>query len=181
MTKILLVIVLLIALIPLSSRAADPLQKAAVFGDAEARFKLGSMYYHGDGGMPKDSEKAFKWLTKASEQGHEMATLILATMYLDGEGVEQDAVRSYRLIHAAAWKGLPSAQAILGLYYCDGIGVDKDLSQCAAWYDMAAAQGVEEAKGELMAILETMTPGQIAKATELSKKFWLEIVEKRLE
>lgn len=165
--------------VPLNSLADESLMKSAVFGDARARFELGSRYYHGDNETPKDYKKAFMWLSKASEQGHEMATLILANMYLNGEGVDKDATASYRLIHAAARKGLPSAQAILGLYYCDGIGVDADLSQCCAWYDMAAAQGVEEAKKSLMETVQKMSPEQISKATQISKSLWLKIVEKK--
>ncbi|MBD5355431.1 MAG: SEL1-like repeat protein [Bacteroides sp.] len=31
------------------------------------------MYYKGEGMANKDSEKAYKWLEKASEQGHQKA------------------------------------------------------------------------------------------------------------
>lgn len=164
---------------PMCSLAGDSLKKSAVFGDAEARFQLGSLYYHGDAGVSKDYKKAFMYLTKASEQGHEMATLILANMYLNGQGVEPDATVSYELIHAAAWKGLAGAQAILGLYYCDGIGVEKDISQCCAWYDTAAAQGLLEAQKSLAETVQQMTPAQITKATAISKDIWRKIVKNK--
>lgn len=165
-------------LLPLAASAGESVKKSAIFGDAQAQFELGSRYYHGTSTTPKDYKKAISYLSKASEQGHEMATLILSNMYLNGSGVEKDPAASYRLIHAAAQKGLPNAQAILGTYFCEGIGVKKDISRCCAWYDVAAAQGVDEAKKALAETLQEMTPEEISKATEISKDLWTLIVEK---
>jgi TPR repeat protein len=178
--KIILATLLLFTyfILPVNLSAGESLKKAALFGDANAQFELGSKYFHGDPLTPKNPKKAIKYLSKASEQGHEKATLILSNIYLNGSGIEKDAYASYRLIHAAAWKGLPNAQAVLGVYYCDGIGVEADIVQCCAWYDVSAAQGIEEAKKAIAETIKKMTPAQIKKATELSKDLWFKLVEK---
>ncbi len=176
--KLLFIFMFLCAIFPANLLAGSSLKKAALFGDVNAQFELGSKYFHGDILTPKNPKKAIKYLSKASEQGHEQATLILSNIYLNGYGVEKDAYASCRLIHAAAWKGLPNAQAVLAVYYCDGIGVEKDIVQCCAWYDVAAAQGIEEAKNALAETIREMNPRQITKATEISKELWMKVVGK---
>ena len=77
--------------------------KAAEQGNAEAKFKLGLMYYDGDG-VPQDYAEAMKWYRKAAEQGHAYAQNQLGAMYNDGDGVPKDDVEAY------AWLSLSVAQ-----------------------------------------------------------------------
>ncbi len=48
---------------------AKQITKAAEQGDADAQFRLGTMYYFGRG-VPKDHREAAKWFMKVAEQGH---------------------------------------------------------------------------------------------------------------
>ncbi len=60
-------------------------RKAAEQGHAEAQFKLGAMYFSGDG-VPQDDAGAVKWYRMAAEQGHAEAQADLAYMYENGLG-----------------------------------------------------------------------------------------------
>ena len=76
----------------------DTLRKAAEAGDAEAQFKLGAMYRHGEG-VEQDYEEAIVWFRKAAAQLHAKAQFNLGYLHAMGQGVEQDyqaAVAWYR-------------------------------------------------------------------------------------
>ena len=49
----------------------------------EAQYRLGSLYYHGQG-VPKDLEQAAEWYTKAAEQGDTQAQADQGNMYVHG-------------------------------------------------------------------------------------------------
>ena len=51
---------------------------------------LGSNYFFGSGGIPKDLEKAVYWLTAAAEREDEEAMDLLGFCYENGLGVEED-------------------------------------------------------------------------------------------
>ena len=51
---------------------------------------LGSNYFYGSGGIPKDFEKAVYWLTAAAEREDEEAMDLLGFCYENGLGVEED-------------------------------------------------------------------------------------------
>jgi uncharacterized protein len=53
-------------------------------GDANAQFKLGLMYYNGEG-VPEDDAEAVKWYRKAAEQGLAGAQFNLGVMYAYGK------------------------------------------------------------------------------------------------
>jgi TPR repeat protein len=64
-------------------------RKAAEQGHAEAQFKLGAMYFSGDG-VPRDDAGAVKWYRMAAEQGHAEAQADLDFMLENGLAVPQD-------------------------------------------------------------------------------------------
>ena len=57
--------------------------------DPEAQFKLGIMYYDGEG-VTRDYQQAFTWFKRAADQGHADAQALLGMLYYKGEGVPQD-------------------------------------------------------------------------------------------
>src|SRR5215510_13474653 len=71
------------------SRAATLLRKAAESGNAEAQYRLASIYRSGRG-VPQDELLAFKWMKAAAEQNHRSAQFNVANMYLAGRGVASD-------------------------------------------------------------------------------------------
>ena len=56
-------------------------------------------------GVPQDYKQAFKWYTKAAEQGFSGAQNNLAVMYYEGKGVLQDYVRAHMWYNIASANG----------------------------------------------------------------------------
>lgn len=88
--------------------------KAAERGNADSQFKLGEMFFDGDGETfgwlrKQDYSQAVKWLRKAAEQGNSDAQLWLGLMYANGEGVTEDYIEAYKWTILAAEQGDPNA------------------------------------------------------------------------
>jgi len=66
-------------------------------GDADAQYRLGSMYDYGQGFLQdlQDDVEAVKWYRLAAKQHHVEAQLVLGYRYQRGEGVPRDHVLSY--------------------------------------------------------------------------------------
>ncbi len=80
-------------------------RKAAEQGHAEAQFKLGAMYFSGDGVL-QDDAGAVKWYRMAAEQGHAAAQADLGYMYENGLGVPQDDAEAEKWHWKAAEQGI---------------------------------------------------------------------------
>ena len=63
-------------------------------GDPAAQFKMGALYYHGQG-IAQDDAKAVYWFQKASDQGYASAQAVLGALYYHGTGVAQDNESAY--------------------------------------------------------------------------------------
>ena len=116
--------------------------------DADALYRLGALYRHGNG-VKRDYDEALKWFRLAAALGSDQAQYSLADMYLRGFGVRQDLPTSAKWYTRAAEQGHIQAQLVLGLLYKLGGGVRKNYARAAIWYQRAAAQGHGEAQHEL--------------------------------
>jgi TPR repeat protein len=56
---------------------ADRYSQAAQSGDSEAQFYMGALYSSGVG-RPRSDQDAFRWFSRAADQGHSHAMLVLA-------------------------------------------------------------------------------------------------------
>jgi TPR repeat protein len=126
--------------------------RAADHGDAEAQYKLGVMYYQGEG-VKQDYQKAFFWFEKAAVQGNAEVQALLGVLYVTGEGGDnQDYQKAFSWFEKAAQQGNVDAQAMLGNMYFAGDGVSKDKQKAKEWYKKAADQGDEDAKKKLSSL-----------------------------
>ena len=94
----------------------------------------------GEREMPP-AELGSKALRSAAERGDASAQFIVATRYLDGEGVTQDVTRAAHWYQKAALAGLAPAQYRLATLFERGRGVPKDTATALVWYERAAGQG----------------------------------------
>lgn len=113
---------------------------AAQRGDAAAQFRLGGLYYFGDG-VPQDVGRAAVWYRAAAGQGHSGARFNLGLMYELGRGVAPDGAAAAAWYRLAAEQGNPHAQHNLAVLQRNGRGVPRDLVEAGRWYLRAAAQG----------------------------------------
>lgn len=63
--------------------AVEYFRKAALQGNADGEFGLGTMYAGGEG-VSRDPQEALRWYRLAAGRGHDRAILVLALAYLGG-------------------------------------------------------------------------------------------------
>ena len=62
---------------------------ATEFGDTNAQYNLGRMYFDGDG-VQRDARRGAQWLRLAADKNHMEAQAILGQIYFDGaDGVQR--------------------------------------------------------------------------------------------
>jgi uncharacterized protein len=126
------------------NEGAKWLARATKLGYGPAQRGMGLMFY-----TERQYDKAAELFRQAAEQGDAQAQILLASMYLDGKGVEKDDAEAAKWAKLAGKQGNAYAQALLGSMYYDGKGVAKDDSEAAKWARLAAEQGNSEGQEEL--------------------------------
>ena len=97
----------------------------------------------------RDYEKAAKLWTKAAEKRHWQAMLNLASLYLEGKGVQRDSERGIRLVEELMVMGIPSAYDLMGTFHMNGTGVSQDAARAYAFSSLAAEMGSSSAQAYL--------------------------------
>ncbi|WP_249776936.1 DUF6396 domain-containing protein [Herbaspirillum sp. C9C3] len=93
----------------------------------------------------RDYRKAAILWTKAAEQNHWRAILNLATLHLQGTGVERNSERAVQLVEKAMSLGVPKAFDLMGTYHMNGTGVKQDATRAYAFWAHAANMGSSDA------------------------------------
>ncbi|MBK8161378.1 MAG: sel1 repeat family protein [Rhodospirillaceae bacterium] len=95
---------------------------AANRGEAIGQYKLGLLYYWGNG-VPQDYLAAVTWLRKAAEQGNAEGQFNIGQLFLTGQGVPRDLEKAAKWLRLAAAQGHHKAQASLDRLLGDAPGV----------------------------------------------------------
>jgi TPR repeat protein len=152
------------------TKALGELKILAEKGDASAQFKIGLIYYNGQGTV-RDYVGALDWFKKAALLGHPLAQYNAGYMYEKGEGTPQDFLEATKYYRQAAERGNQLAQFTLGYIYEKGQGVAQDEVQALMWYSLASIQGEAKAKAARNRVTVWMTPAQIAEGQRLAREF----------
>jgi uncharacterized protein len=140
------------------AQASEQLLPLATAGNSLAQYRLGMMYYNGQG-VPEDEKQALYWWKKAAAQGYVEAMFQLGSAYLFGSNTAKfvpDPDREAAIWYfQAASAGHAEAQYHLGLLFLAGKGVFENHQEAARWMKKAAAQGHPEAKKALSSIEPT--------------------------
>lgn len=137
------------------AQAAQSLTRLAEGGNAVAQYRLGSLYYHGQG-VPEDETMAIFWWKKAAAHGNSEAMFQIANAYLFGSQAARHVSDPDR--EAAIWyfqaasAGHVEAQYHLGLLFLAGKGVVESRPEARRWLKKAADQGHAEAKRALASV-----------------------------
>ena len=125
-------------------------------GDPEARFQLGRKCFDREAFTASKSSEAFKWFTKAAQQGHPKANLRLrffdrdeeqkradalfwlADDYWVSEMTEDDAKEAVKSLRLAAELGHPKAQCYLAKAYWEGSLLEANTAEALKWFRLAA-------------------------------------------
>jgi len=116
-------------------------------GTPADQYKLGNVYYRGDG-VPKDYAQAVKWYRMAADQGMPESQYMMGVVYDRGEGLPQDFAEAVAWYRKAAEQGYIAAQFELGNKYARGEGVPQNYAEAYVWFSLAAAAGHEMAREE---------------------------------
>lgn len=84
-------------------KALKHFTNAAEQGNSDAQYKLGLLYFCGEG-VPKDFVEAKKWFEKAYMNDNAAATYFLSCMYYNGDGTDVDKNKSRWLFDKASEK-----------------------------------------------------------------------------
>ncbi|MDE6618610.1 MAG: DnaJ domain-containing protein [Clostridiales bacterium] len=87
----------------------DELTAAAMEGDAESQYTLGTLYYSGED-IDIDYDQAYFWFKEAAKQKHADAMYYLGLCYLNGHGTEKNETNGQGFIRQAAKLGSKPAQ-----------------------------------------------------------------------
>ena len=152
------------------ARTLRELKALAEKGDADSQFKVGLIYYSGQG-VTRDYLEALNWFRKAALQNNSFAQYNVGYMYAKGEGTPQDYVEAAKWYRQAAQQGNQLAQYDLGYMYEKGQGMLPDEVQALMWYNLAAIRGEAKAKMARDRVTVWMTAAQIAEAQRLAREF----------
>lgn len=144
--------------------ALSAFQRAATTGNAEARRRLGFMYYHGEG-LAQDNNRAVLLFEEAAEAGDIPSAFNLGKMYEYGITVKQNDNRAAAWYRKAAEMGDPSSQFESSVMYYQGRGVPQDRVEAAMWWTLAMSAGGELAerwRPSVESAAGKLTPEEIA-------------------
>jgi hypothetical protein len=120
----------------------EVLQRAAMFGDTSAQFKLALAHLEGSNALPKDPAKAAEWFRKAATAGLAAAQYNLGVLLSNGKDVPRNDKEAALWFSAAAKNGNFEAQVMMVRFLGTGRGVEKNPAM-ALWWDMIARRTLE--------------------------------------
>jgi len=118
-------------------------------GDGNAQYDLSERYYYGKGGVPKDQDKAVKWVKLAAAQNISGAQNSLGYYYNNGMGVKRDITKGLHYYKLAADQGHRIAIYNIGYLYMMGKGLTVDTKKAAKLFKKSADLGYIQAKVRL--------------------------------
>lgn len=150
--------------------AIEAYTKAAELGHLKSQFRLYEFYKKGDV-VDEDPYESFKWLRQAAEGGHTQAQLILAKMYMEGEGLaDKDSSKAIGWYERAARNGHNPAQILMGDAYWNGThGLEVNIGKAIEWYEIAAAKNAKLALEKGLLFEEGKA---IEEDLEIAKRFY---------
>jgi hypothetical protein len=95
-------------------------------------------------------------------------------MYHDGRGALQSFSLAREWLERAARKGNAEAQFRLGVMHRQGQGMQEDHVGAYVWFNLAAAQGHDEAREARDDLLALLAPDEILAAQQSSQQFPVE-------
>ena len=141
--------------------------------DAQIQYDLGVMYYKGLG-VDKNPNTAYRWFFMAANQGHARAQNDLAVMLSKGIGTKSNSSKAYKWFLRAADQGFADAQFNLGLILSsgEGKGMPRHFLRAYMWLEIAAQNGLLEARNRQVQLSKLMQEDEI-EAAKIEAREWL--------
>lgn len=126
------------------SELVDPLESAAMKGDANAQGMLSFMYYFGDG-VTRNIEESINWGKKGAFGGDALAARRIGLAHKQGDGVEKDSIKEKKYFYLSATLGDIYSMKQLGSWYAN----HNNFSEAFKWFFKAAGRGDAAAQSTL--------------------------------
>ncbi|MHA1157859.1 MAG: tetratricopeptide repeat protein [Alphaproteobacteria bacterium] len=97
------------------SRARAYFERAALFGNADAQFRLAEMYFDGEGGEQNPLQAA-RWAKLSMDKGNNDARALLGHLLFQGEGVTRQPTRGLTFLTIAVHMTSPDNGWVRGLH-----------------------------------------------------------------
>jgi len=130
--------------------AVVPLQRAIAFGDFTSRALMAWLLIDGREGVAEDQERGFELAEEGARLGCHHCQGVMAYCLWGSCGCEADAARSLEFARESSGRGSRYGQCALGTLHYEGeTGLAEDYALAAAFFGLAAAQGLDKAQSEL--------------------------------
>lgn len=98
---------------------------------------IGKAYYLGDRGLKEDHDKAFKWLSKAADQGHTTSIRFLVNNLYD----RPEVAKYVKVLENSEYTQRPAIYHFIGLFYENVFTANYDADKAFAYFFKAAMLG----------------------------------------
>lgn len=143
MKKIILIIIATIISISFSYSknkiSNDEVKYLAENGNEIAQLLLGTNYFDGINGFPKDKKKGMYWIKKSAEKGSIEAEVVLCKIYFRNK---ESYKKLFKYCEKSANKGHKVTQYYLAILY----GAGKNYEKATYWLKKSAEQGYSDAQ-----------------------------------
>ena len=122
----------------MTEKAVELISALAEAGNPTAQYLLGFYYATGDYGVEQNDSLAFKWSSKALSNGYGLAEHNVASLFLEGRGVEQDIQKAKHHFRNSAKDYMHAGSMYsLGLLYYTGDGGEADYVMAGKAFELA--------------------------------------------
>jgi len=152
-----------------TAQAIAAYQRAIQYGSSDAKYNLAMLEYRGDHGLPLDADYTKRLLLSLAKEGDAQAQNMLATIEINGLGMDVNIPDAFHWLQEAAKQGYAMAQFNLGNMYRSGRGTTQNDLRASYWYQQASQQGLDVAKNTLayMYVYGRGVPANKEKARQL--------------
>ena len=142
--------------------------------EPQSQYDIGIMYFKGIG-VEKDYSIAYRWVRMAANQGHAKAQNDMAFLLSKGLGVRISKREAYIWFLKAAEQSFADAQYNLGIMLSQATdkGMPQHFTLAYMWFEIAAQNGIIEAKNNQVRLAPKMQESQLKEAKIQARK-WLE-------
>ncbi len=155
---------------------AEYTRKAAERGDAEAQYRMGTIYLTGRG-VTRDVTEAIRWWRDAAERGHARAQFSLGRYMPSDASVRASKPPVFWYCKAISNRAElvgreePFVLSALGRIRAQGSGASRDYVRAHMYFNLAAARDPRFGTWSRDLLAKEMTPDQIAEAQRLASEW----------
>ncbi len=121
-------------------------------GRVDAMHSIAHTYLYGIAGIRQNYDEAFRWFTRAAQNGCPQGMYHLGLCNAEGYGTPKNPALAAEWYKKSAARGDEDAEYRVGWCYENGFGVEKDPQEALRRYTAAAAQGQADAAERVKAL-----------------------------